>query len=222
MPRHNQATSTCCTSASPATAAGFHGKDMPLTRHQDQRQPRYGCRLPWQRYAAYPPPGPRPGGAASPNGCPSPGETRSGSRAAQRDGRSAARVSLHVSSREAPMDTRKAPRLIEGPSRKLQSIPGPGMMARPPCPAQRLPAEAVEFSVLRTTKKCMPFSRGEPEHWARGVLGVAYADAAIGQAGDFNAVAVRKAQGTLDPGQTCLGWPFRTVPGSRTCHVLTS
>jgi hypothetical protein len=72
----------------------------------------------------------------------------------------------------------------------------------------------VELAVLCTTEKGVPFTRSELEYGAGGVLGIAYADPAIGQAGNLDAVAVGEAQGTLDPGQT-LG----TVPQPRNCHV---
>jgi hypothetical protein len=75
----------------------------------------------------------------------------------------------------------------------------------------------VELTVVCAAQKGMPFSRGELEHRARGVLGVAHADPAVRKAGNLDAVAVREAQRTLDPGQT-----FGTVPLPRTCHVLTS
>jgi len=69
-----------------------------------------------------------------------------------------------------------------------------------PCPANILSAEPVKLPIARTAEKCIPFVRGEPEHWARGVLGIANADAPIGQAGNLDAVAVGKTKRTLDPG----------------------
>src|SRR6266487_1098073 len=98
----------------------------------------------------------------------------------------------------------------------------PGQAGVTPCPMSRLPAEAVEFSVVCAAHECLPLPGGEPEYRAGRVLRVAHADPAIGQAGDLDAVADREAQRTLDPGQTRLRRPFRTVPQLRTCHVLTS
>src|SRR6516162_9914416 len=83
------------------------------------------------------------------------------------------------------------------------------------CPIRGLRAEAVELTVSCAAQKGMPFTRGELQHGPGGVLGVAHADPAVGQAGDLDAVAVTEAQGTLDPGQT-----FGPVPQLRTCHVL--
>jgi hypothetical protein len=53
-----------------------------------------------------------------------------------------------------------------------------------------LPTEAVEFSVPDAAEKCMPFVWRKLENRASGVAAVANADAAIGQAGHLNAVAV--------------------------------
>jgi hypothetical protein len=63
-----------------------------------------------------------------------------------------------------------------------------------------LAAEPVEFPVPHATEKCAPFVRRKPENGTLGVLAVADADPAVGQAGDLDAVAVGEAQRTLDPG----------------------
>src|SRR5579859_1135019 len=99
-------------------------------------------------------------------------------------------------------ETRKAPRLIGGPPRKLCTIASPGQDGMAPCPIRRLLAEVVELTVSCAAQKGVPFARGELEHGPGGVLGVAHADPATGQAGDLDAVAVGKAQRALDPGQT--------------------
>jgi hypothetical protein len=95
-----------------------------------------------------------------------------------------------------------------------------GVMA--PCPVNILSAEPVKLSLACAAEKCMPFVRGEPEHWAGWVLGIADADPAIGQAGNLDTVAIGETQRTLDPGQTRTGRRFRAVPQRRTSHVLTS
>src|SRR5689334_22753684 len=83
-------------------------------------------------------------------------------------------------------------------------------------PTRRLPAEVVELTVSGAAEKGVPFTWRELQYGTGGVLGVAHADPAVGQAGKLDAVAVGEAQGTLDPGQT-LG----TVPQFRTSfHVL--
>jgi hypothetical protein len=71
---------------------------------------------------------------------------------------------------------------------------------RAPCPINILSAEQVELSLACAAEKCMPFVRSEPEHWARGILGIADADPTIGQAGNLDTVAIGETQRTLDPG----------------------
>jgi len=69
-----------------------------------------------------------------------------------------------------------------------------------PCPVNILSAEPVKLSLACAAEKCMPFVRSEPKHWAGGVLGIADADPAIGQAGNLDTVAIGETQRTLDPG----------------------
>jgi len=69
-----------------------------------------------------------------------------------------------------------------------------------PCPFNILYAEPVKLSLACAAEKCMPFVRSEPKHWAGGVLGIADADPAIGQAGNLDTVAIGETQRTLDPG----------------------
>ena len=83
------------------------------------------------------------------------------------------------------------------------------------------PAEPVELSVAHASKKCVPFARRETQDRARGILAVANPDLAVGDAGDLDAVAVGKTQGTLGPGRTC-SRPAGAAAKRKSSHVRTS
>jgi len=67
----------------------------------------------------------------------------------------------------------------------------------------------------------MPFARREPDHQAFGVFAVANTDLPFRQACHLYAVAVGKAQGTLDPDRTLIQ-PIRTAVRRLFTHVHTS
>ncbi len=83
--------------------------------------------------------------------------------------------------------------------RLAASWPGPGASA--PGPQRSLAAEPVELPGPHAPEECAPLVRREPENGAFGVLAVANADPAVGQARHLDAVAVGETQRTFDPGR---------------------
>jgi hypothetical protein len=62
-----------------------------------------------------------------------------------------------------------------------------------------LNTETVEFAALHSANERPPLGGREPENRTIGILAVANADLAVGQARNLDAVTVREAQRTLDP-----------------------
>jgi len=79
---------------------------------------------------------------------------------------------------------------VEGPRPKLCRKVNPSSKLR--CFDRKLCelTKAIEFSVPRSPQECSPFIRRKPENGAFGVLAVAHADIATGEACHFDAVAV--------------------------------